>query len=56
MLGTAMSGYGSDFRGWLSQPFNPQGDALTWFLFFGLASISLIMWGIILGYIIRTVE
>jgi len=30
---------------WLSKPFNSQGTALGWFLFVGLISVALVLWG-----------
>lgn len=37
---------------WWAQPFNAQGSAVNWFLFFGLIIIIIIAWNMILKFII----
>jgi len=40
-----------EFTGWLKKPFDPDMDALHWFLFFGLLIVIAGLWRILLVHV-----
>lgn len=46
-----MSTIFSSIQGWIKQPFNSQGDLVSWALFVGLMLILVFMWTRVLSHI-----